>query len=310
MSAYKFVEAAVAGQNQTWRYLLSLFLTTLFTLLGVLLLVGAAVLVFLMVAGGHGLRDYSDSAKLFETEHGGLILLVLFLLSVFLLAPATMLAIRIAHRRPASSLFLRDRAFRWGLFAKSTGAGLAGFAAISAIYALCSPGEIEVVKDPEKYLPFVLVVALLMPLQAFGEEVLFRGYLLQGVAWFSARWGIRLAVPAVLFTMAHLPGLDKFVQGTGYVGYVFAYAVTAFYLTWLAIRTDGIEQCWGLHIANNFIALLILSDETSLVWWPTLFYEHDAVPEVTPLLVIGAFAVHYWLAVRPAFPGLRSPDAG
>lgn len=80
---------------------------------------------------------------------------------------------------------------------------------------------------------------------------------------------VRLLVPSVLFFAIHLGGKE---MSEGGVGYIFYFVIVAFYFTWLAICTDGLEVCLGLHVALNYVALTAVSDDLRSLTSPTLYY--------------------------------------
>lgn len=114
---------------------------------------------------------------------------------------------------------------------------------------------------------FLLVIALLIPLQAAGEEYLFRGYLTQAFGGLFSGRVVAVVLPALLFGLAHgaqdLPlFLDRF--GFGLVAGV------------LVIATGGLEAAIAMHVLNNIVAFglaLAFSDITSALtatdssWW-------------------------------------------
>lgn len=123
---------------------------------------------------------------------------------------------------------------------------------------------------------FLLVILLLTPLQAAGEEYLFRGYLTQ--AFGSLVWARRasetLAVlgPALIFALFH--GLS---QDWPVFFDRFAFGVVAGILV---IRTGGLEAPIAMHVLNNFLAFglaLAFGDLTTALnaeggssWWTIL----------------------------------------
>ena len=90
-----------------------------------------------------------------------------------------------------------------------------------------------------------LVVLLTTPLQAAGEEYLFRGYLMQAFGSFSGSRWVAILGTATLFALAH--GAQNFPLFFDR----FAFGVIA---GWLVIRTGGLEAGIALHIINNFVA--------------------------------------------------------
>lgn len=97
---------------------------------------------------------------------------------------------------------------------------------------------------------FLLVIALLTPLQAAGEEYVFRGYLTQAfgslLPWRRVSLVLAVVVPSVLFALAHGLGqsLPVFFDR-------FAFGVVAGILV---IRTGGLEAAIAMHVLNNFLA--------------------------------------------------------
>ena len=112
-----------------------------------------------------------------------------------------------------------------------------------------------------------LVVLLTTPLQAAGEEYVFRGYLLQALgSLFSNRW-VAIGATGLLFALAH--GVQNFPLFFDRL----SFGVIA---AWLVIRTGGLEAGIALHVLNNFLAFgLALSygdlsetlNVTQASWW-------------------------------------------
>jgi len=112
-----------------------------------------------------------------------------------------------------------------------------------------------------------LVVLLTTPLQAAGEEYVFRGYLLQALgSLFSNRW-VAIGATGLLFALAH--GVQNFPLFFDRLSFGLIAA-------WLVIRTGGLEAGIALHVLNNFLAFgLALSygnlsetlNITEASWW-------------------------------------------
>lgn len=90
-----------------------------------------------------------------------------------------------------------------------------------------------------------LVVLLTTPLQAAGEEYLFRGYLLQAFGSISGSRWVAILGTATLFALAH--GSQNFPLFFDR----FAFGVIA---GWLVTRTGGLEAGIALHVINNLVA--------------------------------------------------------
>ncbi len=138
---------------------------------------------------------------------------------------------------------------------------------VGAFVTRSSPLDIGVVA-------FVVVVLLTTPLQAAGEEYLFRGLLLQALGAARIPTWLCCGLSGALFATAHLqfaPPLfaDRFLLGAVLAG--------------LAIRTGGLEAGIAIHTVKNVAVLIpagILGDvgdaldPTSVTWVPLVL---DAV---------------------------------
>ena len=112
-----------------------------------------------------------------------------------------------------------------------------------------------------------LVVLLTTPLQAAGEEYVFRGYLLQALgSLFSNRW-VAIGATGLLFALAH--GAQNFPLFFDRLSFGLIAA-------WLVTRTGGLEAGIALHVLNNVLAFgLALSygdlsetlNVTEASWW-------------------------------------------
>lgn len=158
------------------------------------------------------------------------------------------------HDRPVSSVLGAEGRLKPGALAVGAlfgaayaGAGLALGVAFGLIELVWIPGGL---RQSGLWLALMAIAAVLIPLQAASEELVFRGYLIQGLAarWRSAIiWG---GAPTVLFAAIHHPGGPV---DWGFLVNVLAFGAAATALVW---RTGGLSHVIGFHTANNWVALL------------------------------------------------------
>jgi hypothetical protein len=152
-----------------------------------------------------------------------------------------------------------------------------------------------------------LVVLLSTPLQAAGEEYLFRGYLLQAFgSFFRSRW-VAILATATLFAIAH--GSQNFPLFFDR----FAFGLIA---GWLVTRTGGLEAGIALHILNNVVAFgfaLAFSDLGSALsvsevsWWNiALTITQSGV--YTALVVVVARRMSLQTTTRPPSGSATEPQ--
>ena len=91
----------------------------------------------------------------------------------------------------------------------------------------------------------MVMLLVLVPLQCYAEELIFRGYLMQTIGrWFkNPAWAILL--PAPLFMLAH--DYDPWGQAS-----IVVMAVLAGFLCWY---TGGLEAAIGMHVMNNITTM-------------------------------------------------------
>jgi membrane protease YdiL (CAAX protease family) len=114
---------------------------------------------------------------------------------------------------------------------------------------------------------YLLVVLLLTPLQAAGEEYAFRGYLTQAFGNVFGRAWAAVLFPALLFALAHGSQSAPVFFDRFAFGLVAGLAV---------VLTGGLEAGIAMHVLNNWLAFgiaLAFSDMASTLnptgdsWW-------------------------------------------
>jgi uncharacterized protein len=179
--------------------------------------------------------------------------LLLYLASFAGLALGTALAAQLLHRRSMASLVgpggfrLRDFTAAVAVVAAlvTVAAGLQAFIAPPARQAAWS--------DWGRLLPLALPLVLV---QTAAEELLFRGYLTQGLA---ARWRSPLVwafLPALGFGALHW---DTAAYGADAGLAVVAAIVVGLALTDVTAVTGNLSAAIGLHFASNVAALLLVA---------------------------------------------------
>ena len=125
---------------------------------------------------------------------------------------------------------------------------------------------------PQKFLIFLCIALVLLPLQTSFEEYLFRGNLMQGLALVTKSRLVALLIPAILFGLMHMANPE-----VGKIGPIIMiyYIGTGLFLGILTLMDDGLELALGFHAANNLIgALLVTAD------W-TAFQTHSIFKDVS-----------------------------
>lgn len=167
--------------------------------------------------------------------------------------PVVWLALRAGHGLSPGWLSSVTGRIRWRWLGVCLGLSLVALAAtilVSMFFPQQPGAEVsgELNDWSARMRDFVLVIVLLTPLQAAGEEFAFRGYLTQafgGLVRGRLATPVAVVVPAVLFALAHgAQSAPVFVDRL-------AFGLVAGALT---ILTGGLEAGIAMHVLNNWAA--------------------------------------------------------
>jgi membrane protease YdiL (CAAX protease family) len=187
--------------------------------------------------------------------------------------PVTWAISRLLHGLPPRWLASVAPRIRWRWFVTCLGLAVLALAATLVVSGLLpDQGGSEMSGELNDFTSttreFALVVLLLTPLQAAGEEYAFRGYLTQAFGGMVNQVWVAVAVPALLFALAH--GLG---QSWPIFFDRFAFGLVA---GSLVILTGGLEAGIAMHVLNNWLAFglaLAYGDMSSTLnptggtWW-------------------------------------------
>lgn len=284
MTIIPLLQTGQATGQTRLRYLAGLVLT----LLGTLLLALPVVLGLQALMRQRGHVAFLDSYLLLGVN--ALVIPVLWLVMARL------------HRRPFMDLIAPGRRFDTGMLARS--------ALVFAVPLLAQvgwgllAGDLRPADTPAALFLTLLPLTLLLFLaQASAEELLFRGYLAQGmqVAFRHALPGALIG--AVLFTAAH--------EGSGSQAVWTQRAtimVMALFLSWTTVRFGRLEAAMGIHIVNNVLFSVFIGGSSLPFPGVTTLTDPDP-PDFQDMAAVLEFAAvqaaaigFYWLAgVRTGF---------
>jgi hypothetical protein len=98
----------------------------------------------------------------------------------------------------------------------------------------------------------IVCVAAFLP-AAFGEEVLFRGWLLRQISGLTRNPAVIIVLDGVIFAAAHFQFAPDALLERAILGGAFAY---------MTLRLGGVEFSTGAHLANNLTIVLFLEPLT------------------------------------------------
>ncbi|HVY90607.1 MAG TPA: CPBP family intramembrane glutamic endopeptidase [Hyphomonadaceae bacterium] len=292
----QWLTPALGGRSKLWR--------TVFGAIGVLIIWGAwtGLAILAGILSGYVTRDgmrslmgeggveqsYDDAVKL------GLVLLATFA-GLWL---GVIVVVKAWHWRRVTGVISFNGRVDWRQF----GAG----AAIAAGYLLVGFVTSVATGHPPfrtnvELLPWLATLApmcVLLLIQTTGEELFFRGYLVQQLAARFRHPLVWALIPAVAFGFGHYANGGNDVAYSVY--YVIATIMFGLISTVCLWRTGSLSASFGLHFANNVAAFLIAGPEggpgpgTTLWAWTGTDVTSGAVWDLITLFALLAFVASPW----------------
>ena len=285
------LESSFAGKNAFWRYFV--MVAALFAAANT---IGGIPLIIVL-----GIRSAADPRVITQLAKDPNDLSILGLdpnlylvtmLFPFLIGLITfILLIKPLNERSLKSAINGSGSFRWNRFFVS---GLV-WIIISALYLVVS-----LKADPENFtlnnwslslIPLIIISLLLIPFQAAFEEILFRGYLMQGFTVLVRNRLFPLVMTSVLFALMHV--LNPEVKEFGFLTMMPQYLLFGLIFGIITILDDGVEAAMGAHAANNIFLCIMITNESSALQTPALYKQLEVNPwtDFASMLIMGILVI-------------------
>lgn len=277
-----FIEQGVNENNKFWKYLLGMLSIAGASFVGQMPML--VMVLFQTVFNGKRYPASDDELLHFFEPNLNLFLL---LLSYVVALGGIYFVVRFLHQQSFISIITsRERIdwkrvcfsfFLWGVFT---------IVSIFITYAL-NPSDFEMNFQPIPFLILFTIATLLIPVQTTVEELIFRGYLMQGFGnVLKNRW-FPLLMTSTIFGLLHLSNPE--VSKLGNIMMVY-YIGTGLLLGIMTLMDEGMELALGFHAANNLIGALLVTSDWSAFQTYSIFKDISE-PEVGfdiifPVLVI------------------------
>ena len=306
-----FLTAPFKGKNSFWRYF-----TGSVTPFLVSNLIGAIPLAVIMIAyAGDSLLPERGGMPDFEAmginlNFGFALTVFPFILAFFTLA----LLIKPLNERSFGTVINGGKKIRWGRIFFSAFI----WTAVSALWLFYSmrtdPGSYALNNTSTSLIILAILALTMIPLQAGFEEILFRGYLIQGFAFLSRNRWLPIVVTSLLFGLMHALNPEAkeygfFIMMPQYIFFGLVFAV-------LTMMDDGVELAIGAHTANNAFLSVFITNKDSALQAPSIYeqLEYDPLMEFGGLvsmslvfiLIMGI--VYKWVDVRKLYARINIPQ--
>lgn len=273
----RYLDLADLGYNAWWRYAL-----------------GALIIAVSWI--GLGLLPYVflSAAEIFDPRLDFIAINV----SIFVMLGGLAVTVKWLHRRPLLSLITPAERINWRRMRHGAVIWLAIALVLSLLEFALFSERFYLSFEAAKFLPFLLLVLLLTPLQAATEELVFRGYAMQGLGQLTRSPAVIAIVSSLIFTTPHL--LNPEVLHHGVLLMAANYFAIGMLLATVALRDGRLELAIGVHAVNNVFLALVANYEESALITESIFTARELDPYYSLVaLIAGALAFHRWV-FRPA----------
>lgn len=278
-----FLTLANQGKTRWHTYLVSVFV------IGSIWVFGSAIFIAMLLGEsfvtGEKPMDGSDPIADFATL--GLTFVALFL--------ALWVAIRYIHKRPFLSLTTPHRTLRWSRLWQGFKWQIILIITTVIIEELIYPGTYHYTLDPTQFYIFFLLTLLFIPLQATSEELLMRGYFLQGLAHFTRHPIILILINGLVFMALHFAN-PEIEHGLPIWLSYFSWGA---FLTFITLKDNSAELAIGIHVANNMFASIFVNYEGSALPTNTVLTAQEIHPWFSLFSYLISALALYWILLRP-----------
>jgi membrane protease YdiL (CAAX protease family) len=198
-------------------------------------------------------------------------------------AIALLFLMKPVHERPMLSVVTSHLNFRWKRFFWGAGIWFVLLATYAFVASITGIQKVELQFDQDTFFALIILSLLLLPFQTAFEEILFRGYLMQGFALlFKYRWAALLTT-SLLFGGLHFfnPEVAEFgawITMPQYIWFGLFFGVCA-------LMDEGLELAWGVHAINNIFLSVIFTQDSSALQTPALYKITDFDPAIDLLVL-------------------------
>ena len=277
-----FILQAFKPQNKFWKYLVGSIIIFIISSLGQIPF-GVAVAIKALSSGGSMPTTEAEMLRVLDLNLGLFLLLLSFVAAFF----GVWLVVKSLHHQTLKEIITSRSKIDWkrfffafiiwGLFSVAT--------TLLAYFA--EPENYVVQFNLSKFLILCLIAIPLIPVQTTVEELVFRGYLMQGFGLLAKNRWFPLVLTSLVFGGLHMmnPEVDK-------MGYIISlyYIGTGLLLGVMTLMDEGTELSMGFHAANNLVGALLVTADWTVLQTPSVLKDMSepsaGVDMILPILII------------------------
>ncbi len=272
------IKGLVTGKNEFWHYLFGIVSAFLGYLSFQLIMM--VPLVTMAINHGYSMTDISENPNiLFNPEKIGInkSLLLALMMGMFVFTLLFLwLALKFVQKKPLSSIATGFEKIRWNRYFFSFGIWAVLILVLTLVSYLTSPEEIELRFDAGNFAILLVMAIIFIPIQTATEELIFRGYLMQGFGLAFKNGIMPLIITSVLFGLMHASNPEA--KAHGLLIMMPYYIFFGAFLGVLTLLDEGTELAMGIHCANNLMSSLLVCSKNSVLQTDAIFYTSSENP--------------------------------
>lgn len=256
-----FFTRAFEGENEWWKWLV--MIVAVFGAYAIGQFPFTMVYLYYMVQSGYSLSDpdtMQDMAAQIDMEAVGMDLnlgLFLLLLMFVAMGGALIFFMKLLHKRDWKTLITPFSSINWPKIFFSFFLWLFFAMLLEGVSYYTDPEAYTLTFNLGKFIPLLLIAIFLLPLQTTTEELVFRGYLMQGFGLWTKSKLVALIITSVLFGLMHIMNPEVSEFGLGIM--MAYYMSVGFFMGLITIMDDSLELAIGVHAATNMFSAIFVS---------------------------------------------------
>lgn len=248
------------------------------------------------VVGGENLDAFQENPDFrlygIDSNFGFFLMILMFIAATI----ALWLGIKYLHKGNFKSIIRPQSAIQYNKILWAFGLWFGLTVLIELVMFFNSSDLYELTFNPSKFFPLLLLSIFVLPIQTSFEELLFRGYFLQGIGRGTKSKLIALITTSIMFGLIH--GTNPEVVKYGMPVMMTYYITAGLALGIMTIMDDGLELALGVHAATNIYGALIVSYEGSAIQTDSVYKTSEINPLLMLIVSVLAFGLFLFLAYK------------
>jgi len=312
-----FFEKAFEGKNDWWRYLVVFILIILGYLIGQLPMTLALWKSInddpnLTTDDLFSFQENPDFSVFGINPNMGFALLLMMFLGAMV---AFYFIFKPMHKREFRTLTTPKSRINWSKIFFAFFLWLALILGFELISYFLNPGNYTFHFQWNTFIALLLLSIFILPIQTSAEELIFRGYMLQGLGMLTGSRLIPLIITSILFGIIH--SMNPEVKEFGFATMQFYYISAGLLLGILTVMDDSLELALGVHAATNFAGAVFVGYDGAVIQTESLMKTSEVNPTmmtigfyITAIIFLMIVKFRYkWGSFNRILEPVKKPDS-